>query len=607
MIAHVAALDHILRCIIVLGSTLAIASIGSGCGTGLNPIGKRKDAAVGDGSSALTGCKDFAFAPIQTWRHQQANITLSISGGAKLASVKIDNPGALEAAATVDWEGGVGDMSGLVISRPALAGDAVHQVQEIAAQLAREKIFKAVNVRHPGRLAVSPDGYPMVSGILIDLSLETTAQINWARNNLFPLLLGGELVRFRALPQPHQTSGQAFVLIGSLVLRRAAKANVGRGQILFSGGVITLKDYENRNSLARIRAADLANGTAVTGFSGKLTGRCADATLTVTPKVDFIWVLDERDAILKSRIRLHDSVPALWTEAVKLGLDFRMAVVGMGRRGDGASSFMNGLCNTVYNEPGAFWSSFSSGDLPPQLQPCILGPSGNHTAGSGSHGLINMRETLISLLPRKAGETRKLRPGAATVVLFVSDRPPDLLSEVFGGKAPLPPFSPGQRSILEDTVAPFATLLMGEGGSETTELLPGATALSELAGTLVYALTTKPGVGCGRDRRGTGYLELAAAVGGGDELICYNEAGLEHVLEGVVQDVARRTRPLALAGKVISASLTTRLEGTKGAVLARSRKQGFDYHPDSNSLLIYNGTASSSTLSGKMKVSYLSW
>ncbi len=577
--------------------TVATAAAAASCGQGLTPL---SDAGVRplDGVAPVTGCPGLAFEPLLTWRHPGADLSLAVARGAALAEVTIKTPGPLEAAATVDWIGGVGDLSGLVLSRASLGADPGHQVYELAALLRQEKVFSAVTVRAPGEAGVSPDGHPMVRGILLDLKVASSVQINWARNNLLPLLLGGERSRFGELPRPQQAAGQALVLAGSIVLRRA------RGQLIFTGGVVTRNDYDIRISKARVRAADLANGTAVAAHASRLAGRCAPLAIPPGPALDLLWIIDEGDAMLATRLELHDGIPGMWTEATKLGLDFRMAVAGMGRLTDGSRSYSNGLCSTVTGQQGAFWSGFGSGDLPPQLQPCVLGPSGNRPAGSGAHGLTNLRETLASLLPRKAGDPRRLRTAAGTAVLLVSSRPASVVSRAFGGAAPPAPFTPAQAAVVGDSVAPFVALLRGDGGSLAPGVLPAATALGQLKGTVAHALTTRPETGCGVTSRGTGFLELAAAVGGRAAPICQDAGGVAHLLVSLARDMARRARPLALPGRTISASLTVGGGAGKLTTLSRSRRQGFDYHAASGSLLIYDGA---NPLSGAARASYLVW
>ena len=320
-----------------------------------------------------------------------------------------------------------------------------------------------------------------------------------------------------------------------------------------------------------------------------------------------------------TRNALHTEITTMWKEARRLGLDFRMAVAGMGRHKDGGSSVRGGLCGGETNGGmfaegvGGFFSPFESDELPPRFQPCMLKPSDNKSPGAGNHGLVNMRETLISMLPRSSADVTRLRAGATPVVILVSEDPPRLIRDALAGLGVLPPFSQVQAAAIEDQVAPFAALLRGQDTAVTAALFPGASGLDSLKGALVYALTATPGSGCRRGARGTGFIELSRAVGGEVELTCdTNEetkftGGVGHVMVGLVKDISRRLRPLKLQAGAISTTLAvTKGQSDGGASMPRSRRSGFDYHAASGSLLLYQESGNS-TKPSSLRVSYLTW
>lgn len=599
LLMYYCSLVHRSRHILLL--TLLLAS--PACGPGLEPFPFR-DAGPGDGGTPLTGCDGLPFKQVRFWRHQAADITLATDSSAIRTDVTFETASGLEAATAVDWADGVGDMSGLLVSRRANVGDVSHQVQALASLLRKvEGVFTSVTVRHPGHQGLNADGDPMISGTLIDLTVGRAAQLHWVRNKLYPLLLGGDQARFTGPPTLPQIVGQSFVLIGSTVLRR------GRNQVIFTGGIIHHNDYDIRINKARIRAEDLGNGSAVARHARELSGRCTSLAATRDPVVDILWVIDEQEGAQGTRIGLHASVASMWKETRRLGLDFRMAVVGMGRHDDGGGSVMAGLCgDNTAGAGGEFFTPFSSDELPPKLQPCLLGPGDTHGPGTDNHGLTNMRQALVSLLPPESGSTVKLRPNATLVVILVSEGAPKLIKDALGGLGVLPPFSATQAAIIEDTISPFAALLRGQAGAETTVLFPGAVGLSRLSGAQLYTLTIHPGSGCSRDGRGTGFIELAQSLGGEVALTCYNSGGIGRVLVGLVQDVSRRLRKLPLAPGTISASLALSNGHTDGGIsMARSRRAGFDFHAASTSVLLYRDTSATAPTVSPLRASYLSW
>ncbi len=556
-----------------------------GCGEGLSPwpLGD-------DGGIPLKVCEGLPAAPWKIWRNKdgKADVTLVLSSPAKLSTVNIDPHGELDAAAAEAWVDGVGDLSGFLISRKAFPGGVTQQVNKVAAELqALTKTFTSVTIRHPGRLATNADGDAVLHSTVIELSMKDSTELHWVRNSLYPLIGGGDLGKYPNLPQESQAEARDFVLEVATALRPTA------GQVIFSGGVVTRRDYDLRTSRARVRVADLANGTAVARRTRTPRGHCATFKLGPDPVMDLLWLIDESQAAQATRIKLHGGIASMWTEARKLRLDFRMAVAGMGRRKKGGATTADGLCSGG-STPGEFYSPYAGGDLPPEIQPCLLGPSGTRAPAQGNHGLTNMREVLASLVPAKSGSSMRLRPGATPVVFLVSEDPGKLILDALGGKNVLPPFNKDQVKAIENVVKPFADLLKGR----TKEKLTGGVA---------HALTPAPKSGCAREARGTGYIELAQAVGGRAELTCHGSNGMEHVLVELSRDLARRARALRLTGRPISSSVAVSFGRSADAGLtglSRSRADGFDYHAASGSLLIYRDLKGTTP---EMKVSYLAW
>lgn len=523
----------------------------------------------------------------------------------QLSEVTIKAPAPRDAALALEWVSGSGDVSGFVISRALQRWDARAQAQYLVDRIldaARPgRLLASASLRHLGAAHTTHDGYPAVSGTVVDLSISSEEKLSWIRNNMFPMIHGGDLGRFEGLPRSSSTSAKDFVLLLSTVSRPA------EGRVLVSGGVVSFNDHESLFHLAASRAADMAHSALLARHGAAARVNCAQAKQTPPAKVDLIWVIDGSRSMEEVRTnRLHKGAVALWNSAVALGLDFRMAVLGTGRVADGHTSLSMGLCNpTIYAPgPGRFWS-------PPADQlhfnSCVADPAGNIPKDriSGSYGLINLRQALRSMLPRKAGDPRRLRPDARLVVIFASDVEAGSVRDLFDGEPPLHQPSGVERTRLMDHLRPFVDLVNGKSNLANAPYIPVGTKPSTLAGTRVYALVSDPDQGCGRRTRGTGYIELVQALGRGwVDQICYGPRGTEHLLTQLARDVAARLRPLTLSPAPIPSTLVVTRDGKQ---IDRTRKGGFEFYAPSNSLLFYEKSESTSLATGQLKLGYLYW
>lgn len=545
-------------------------------------------------------CQDVDIVKTVTHESEAGDWTVVVPHQVELTGIKILKPGSREAALALEWVSGAGDVSGFVLSQKATRGDARSQALEIVNRVLEaagpKKVFAGASLRHLGTLGKTHDGYPVISGTVVDLSKASEERLHGIRNSVFPLILGGDLSRYEGLPRASKASGRDFVLVLSTILR------LQEGRVVVTGGVVTLNDHESSLSQAATRAADMADSTMVARRGDKTSLSCETTALATPRAVDVIWVIDGSASMADVRTtRLHKGVVAMWAEAQALGLDFRMAVLSMGRVKDGAKTLGMGLCNPepYDTKPGRFWSPPDELEL---FKKCVLKPAGNVSKDrvTGSFGLLNLREAMLTLLPRATKDPRRLRTGAQVVVVFASDVEAGSVSDLFSAGVPPYPFTSGVAAMVDDLLRPHVHLLLGKDNPANKPYLPAKAQAADLAGSLAYALITDPQRGCSQRSRGTGYIEVAGALGGWTDHICHPPKGTEHLLVSLVHDLARRVRPFSLGQSPISSTVTVK-------TLLRARLDGFDVHHASNSLLFYEKSGSAGVLKGNLRVGYLSW
>ena len=582
-------------CLAVLWSTA--------CDRGLvlNPF---SDAASERDGGDSEKCQDLQMIKVSQHSSKVGDWTVVTPAEVGLIEVKVKSASALEAALALERVSGAGDVSGFVVSQKATRGEVRAQALEIVNRVLEaagpKKAFAGASLRHLGAAHKTHDGYLAVSGTVLDLSKASEEKLHGVRNTIYPLILGGDLGRFENLPRSSKASGKDFVLELSTILR------LDQGRVIVTGGVVTLNDHESSLSKAALWVGDLADSTMVARNGSATMADCETTALPGQRPVDVIWVIDGSISMAEVRTnRLHKGVVAMWAEAQALGLDFRMAVLSMGRVKDGAKTLGMGLCNPEpYDpKPGRFWSPPDELEL---FKKCVLKPAGNVSKDrvTGSYGLLNLREAMLTLLPRATNDPRRLRKGAQLVVIYASDVESGTVSDLFVDETPPYPFSTPISAMLGDHLRPHADLLLGKANKANKPYFPAGAKAADLTGSLAYALVADPMRGCSQRSRGTGYIEVVDASHGWTDHICHGPKGTEHLLVEMIHDLTHHVRPFSLKHAPISSTI---IATVNKAPIGRSRLDGFDYNGISNSLLFYEKSGSIGTLKGNIRVGYLRW
>jgi hypothetical protein len=556
-------------------------------------------------SPAIQGCEGLPAEPVEVVRLPDGNWTLALPKKARWQQIKVLGEQGMAAAVAVDWANkwtkDLDDVSGFIISREAIDREPYYEARRVIRHIkdgVGDGIFTDATLIHPGWLTTSHDGYPMVTDIALELKTRIQTKPAWIRNNIFPLLLGGDQSDYENMPSPEQGTSQIFTVRLSVLLRAENQ------QVIATGGIARQLDYTNALiPRVRVRVSQMADGTAVGEWKAVPEVHCEHFDLNKPVPVDILWLIDESDYTVTNggatqsmgtlRNELVTGLNPLWVVAELAGIDLRMAVMGMGRVGMDPKAETAGtavdLCHPEVGANGQFWTQ----DQQLDFQSCVNGPLANlkNKNITGSYGLTNMVERLPTLLPRRADNPRRLRTGAQLVVVFVSLKMATSIFDWFT-KAELQVPKPGseytrtEKQIMDGLIKASVDMLQGRKNKDTLKYFKNGATPAELKGTLAYALVLDPRLGCGMDQRGTGYIDLVENVSGGLDAACLDDDGLTYMSEQWMREIAARALGARLRYPPISSSLTLAFKG-ESTVRSRSYKAGYDLHVPTGGLLFY--------------------
>jgi len=179
----------------------------------------------------------------------------------------------------------------------------------------------------------------------------------------------------------------------------------------------------------------------------------------------------------------------------------------------------------------------------------------SNTASHAEFGLYAAQEGIEYMSSPTLHPSQRLRPGAALITVFMTDEEDN---SVESGR------KPDGRAATSDAYERFFE-------SNTDR---------------VFAITGD-GSDCGSSD-GLSYREVAYRSGGASASLCQNE--LEEVLSDVVEEAVGASSVLALPSMPISSTLrvwTAAPDGVSPVWVPRSRQDGFDYFPETNTVALF--------------------
>ncbi|MCA9671676.1 MAG: hypothetical protein KC503_39025 [Myxococcales bacterium] len=498
--------------------------------------------------------------------------------------VDIQSPRSGEGAVAVDWVDGLSDVAGLVVSRPSDLPDASSEAVAISEALqAAQSEFQSVRVVSEGRRLQTPDGNSLRIEVELELTVRSTTSLARARDLLYPILLGGSLARFESLPQRDQERGDVFRMRFATLQRRDDHS------VVIAAALATANSFGSPRSLKRTRADLLASATVVGPLGARPEPVCETLRFNDLGQLDLLWLVDEATQMAVARQQLARAGASVWERARADGLDFRMAVIGMGQQSK------DGLCRPDVSSAQAFFGPRLA-DLTP-FQSCLRIPSGREPQHEEPRGIARLKNTLDELTPAMASGVGSLRSGAVKAVIAVSDRAPAGVVDLFQGTLP-DPLSITDRQQLASHLAPL-TNSMRE------------------AGLLAHAVVSQPdgtpepgGPGCGSER-GVGYIEISQPDDGVVTSICQPESELVAALTRALDDLAARASPIALRAntRLVRGSLSVRLNDRvlEVAPIVGDVQRRVIHDAKHNTLVLRGVAAELTPQKNVVEIAYLGW
>lgn len=522
---------------------------------------------------------------------------LALEQSAKVSDLTLDSAEEREAAATIDHDDASSEVAGFVTSFAPLEAD-MHlelqaAVERIQLEIAGEgKVF----LRSSGLGAKTHDKYDTLQGVSLDIEMDAPTDISTLRNLIVAKLLGRKVATLGSVPGVYGSSQSRMILRLALVRRFAFARDAGGALLLDSegnpqedvaktneqrvviiGGLAGRDNYDDPGRPTGFIVDDLAGGSALAIFSDRVENECDVGLSGGTAKADIIWVMDESQSMDNVRASVVQNAGAFFDKAKKAGLDFRIAVTGVNDPLDSFRNSVGRFCSEDFADPREYNGQDDATDrfLTPNekdiFEACVRNPPGYE--GGGEYGLLNAKQAVT--LHQEAGlpSERRIRGDAEVVVIIATDEPDKtVIDETFIPNTTKGcTFGPDLTKEIEDVVRPFIDFFKaaGSGGQKVS---------AHLIGFLCASKYTCPN---GGTLKGVahGYQELIRALGGQMGDVCQQDMG--DTMDAIIDSIIGEASPVKLERVPIAASIAVAVDGKP---LTRSRSQGFDYRPATNTL-----------------------
>jgi len=360
-----------------------------------------------------------------------------------------------------------------------------------------------VAVRSVGATAIVLNGVDSVVEIKLAIDVPDAIHLSTFRDQLVATVLRRSTNELINLPGTFGLAATAFIASFSIQCRTPP---VGGPILAVMGATMNRAYYDAADGSRALLVADAANGSGLADASYSLTAECeVRAEVLPTLVVDMIWVVDDSFSAQPVRARLAAATPALWSEAISLGLDFRMGIVDMQIDNNGIFCTAQGQSNDFFLTPANL----------SQFEDCVLDPTGSLNVGSGQpHGITQGYNAILNHLPR-ANLPNRIRSDAQLAAIYISD---EAAREVQLSCGASPPWDP---ACIQTEIQPTLNLLQGISNPEGM-------------GT-AHAVVGPPPSGCSEAVLGGGYIDIANDTGGQVFSICASDfaATLRVILQNI--------------------------------------------------------------------------
>ena len=308
--------------------------------------------------------------------------------------------------------------------------------------------------------------------------------------------------------------------------------------------------YNTRDQV-KFRLSDLTNTTGVGRASDGDQLRCYPFPVNIEiPAADFYWVLDQSGSMYSYFARVQSFAQDFYNQLQNTALDYRLGVTNM----DKATAGKLRPNVSWHTDPQTFRT---------EIQRYVIDCVGcGSTATYEEHGLWVAKEGINYMKGSTAPPSERMRANAQVATIFMTDEDDQSAKD---GRDPNG-MNVGRAQIVNQYNAffannPLAFSIQGTGNTG--------------------------GNSCGEN--GLAYEAAALASGGAVGSLCAND--LRATITQILDIVAGRASTFRLPQTPISGSLRVyagdKNDPTQGRWVPRSRQDGFDYFPQSNSVAFF--------------------
>ncbi|MFB6262811.1 MAG: hypothetical protein ABEL76_04160, partial [Bradymonadaceae bacterium] len=339
------------------------------------------------------------------------------------------------------------------------------------------------------------------------------------------------------LPPASGATYKSFHIRLAVIFR---KNTSGRDQSLISLAIGPQPKYAQRDKV-RFRMDDLTN---TTNISEQVDHHLPECTRfqpdKQTPRAEFYWVLDQSGSMRAENSKVKSFAKKFEQRVQNTALDYRHGVTNMAPANSGRLQVPPGW----HKSPGTFQS---------QVQNRVINcqqTGGWNCHGSDEYGLKNATQGIrymrgLATNPPKAPE--KVRSNAQVISIFMSDEHANSIEDKMRNGLSY-----------QQAIGPYKRKLRGR--------------------TTAFAIVTDGS--CGEDARA--YRDIALATGGKSTSLC--KGNLTKMIKNIIVTASGLASKHKLPKTPISNTLQVFVDGQW---VPRSRKDGYDYFPQSNSLAFF--------------------
>lgn len=378
-----------------------------------------------------------------------------------------------------------------------------------------------------------------------------------------------------------------------LFLYEVVIRNAGRTVVV--GVLVPESEYRNDNKKAGIRVDDLTGGVAVAKADETTQPECVSYKVSVEPKIDFIWILDTSGSMSDERNQVKRFAKKFAQILQSSNLDWRIGVTSASCykiqtdpaiSADVKALFAAGGSDLCAGPPPGLPipirpPRYKNGELcsknnaffttdPAKFEACIGSLKGGVFTAETEHSVTIGTAAIDRALPRADNNPQKIRPGAAVVVISVTDEFDKHFEDRNGwtdaGMADAPPNDP--------TLAGYDHGKMVRVAQPFVDYY-----LRPEVGATVFGIYWIPGTSCNTAAEAAAGIEyVVSSTGGTAGSICQSD--LSATLQQIADASAGLASGLRLRGVPLAPSLEPKIgEAATGNIVPidRSRMDGFDY------------------------------